>query len=61
MTSVGLLIRPSLTTSQKTPDDNRWTIDKTEFDEFIAMKKDSAPGPIWCLLVCRESWFPVPF
>ena len=45
---------------QKTPDDNRWTIDKTEFDELIAMKKDSAPGPIWCLLVCRESWFAIP-
>ena len=23
----------------------RWTIDKTEFDELSAMKKDSAPGP----------------
>ena len=30
---------------QKAPDDIRWTIDKTEFDELIAMKKDSAPGP----------------
>ena len=30
---------------RKAPDDIRWTIDKTEFDELIAMKKDSAPGP----------------
>ena len=26
------------------PDDFRWTIDRSEFDEHIAMKKDSAPG-----------------
>ena len=30
---------------QKAPDDIHWTIDGTEFDELIAMKKDSAPGP----------------
>ena len=30
---------------QKAPDDIHWTIDRTEFDELIAMKKDSAPGP----------------
>ena len=30
---------------QKAPDDFRWTIDRTEFDELIAMKKDSAPDP----------------
>ena len=30
---------------QKAPDDIRWTIDKTEFDELIALKKDSALGP----------------
>ena len=30
---------------QKAPDDIRWTVDKTDFDELIAMKKDSAPGP----------------
>ena len=29
---------------QKAPDDIRWTIDRTEFDELIALKKDSAPG-----------------
>ena len=29
---------------QEAPDDIRWTIDKTEFDELIALKKDSAPG-----------------
>ena len=30
---------------QKAPDDIRWTIDRTEFDHFIALKKDSARGP----------------
>ena len=30
---------------RKAPGDIRWTTDKTEFDELIAMKKDSAPGP----------------
>ena len=30
---------------QKAPDDIPWTIDRTEFDELIAMRKDSAPGP----------------
>ena len=30
---------------QKAPDDIRWTIDRTDFDELIALKKDSAPGP----------------
>ena len=30
---------------QKAPDDIRWTVDKTDFDELIARKKGSAPGP----------------
>ena len=30
---------------QKAPDDVRWTIDRTEFDGLLALKKDSAPGP----------------
>ena len=30
---------------QKFPDDIRWVIDRTQFDELIATKKDSAPGP----------------
>ena len=30
---------------QKAPDDIRWTIDRTELDELIALKKDSTPGP----------------
>ena len=30
---------------QKAPDDIRWIIDRTEFDELIAMKKDSALDP----------------
>ena len=30
---------------QRAPDDIRWIIDRAEFDELVAMKKDSAPGP----------------
>ena len=30
---------------QKAPDDIRWTVDKTEFDDLIALQKDSAPDP----------------
>ena len=30
---------------QQAPDDIRWIIDKTEFDDLLALKKDSAPGP----------------
>ena len=37
------------------PDDIRWFLDRTEFDELIALKQDSAPGPdgipygaFWC-------------
>ena len=30
---------------QNAPDDIRWTIGRTEFDELIATKKDSAPCP----------------
>ena len=30
---------------QKAPDDIRWTIDQTEFDEIVAFEKDSASGP----------------
>ena len=30
---------------QKAPHDIRWTMDRTEFDELVALKKDSAPGP----------------
>ena len=26
------------------PDDIRWTVDKTEFDDLLALKMDSAPG-----------------
>ena len=29
---------------QKAPDDFRWEIDKNEFDELMATKKESAPG-----------------
>ena len=27
-------------------DDINWTVDKTEFDDLLALKKDSAPGPV---------------
>ena len=30
---------------QKAPDDIHWEIDKREFDEMIAAKKESSPGP----------------
>ena len=30
---------------QKAPEDIQWVIDKREFDEIIATKKESAPGP----------------
>ena len=30
---------------QQAPDDICWTTDKAEFDDFLALKKDSAPGP----------------
>ena len=30
---------------QKAPDDIQWEIDKREFDEMIAAKKESSPGP----------------
>ena len=30
---------------QKAPDDIRWVMDKSEFDELMATKKEAAPGP----------------
>ena len=30
---------------QQAPDDKCWTIPKAEFDDLLALKKDSAPGP----------------
>ena len=30
---------------QQAPDDISWTIDQAEFDDLLALKKDSAPGP----------------
>ena len=30
---------------QHAPDDISWTVDQAEFDELLALKKDSAPGP----------------
>ena len=29
---------------QKAPDNIRWTIDQAEFDDLLALKKDSAPS-----------------
>ena len=46
------------------PDDIRWTIDKTEFDELIALKKDSAPGrdgiPYGAYRCAGGAWFAIP-
>ena len=44
---------------QKAPDDIRWIIDRTEFDELIAMKKDSALDPDgipYGAYRCAEGW-----
>ena len=30
---------------QQAPDDISWTLDQAEFDDLLALKKDSAPGP----------------
>ena len=30
---------------QQAPDNINWTIDQAEFDDLLALKKDSAPGP----------------
>ena len=49
---------------QEAPDDIRWTIDRTEFDELIALKKDSAPGPDgipYGALKCAGDWAPSSF
>ena len=58
---------------QKTLDDIRWANDRTEFDELIAMKKDSAPGllvptgvlEVWArnsfLMLAGLCWKEVPF
>ena len=49
---------------QHAPDDIGWTIDKTECDDLLALKKDSAPGPDGipprCLQMCWWPWFEVP-
>ena len=45
---------------QKAPGDIRWTIDRSEFDDLIASKKDSAPGPdgipYGVFISVREGW-----
>ena len=38
-------MKTSLRYVQKAPDHIRWDIDRNEFDELIASKKESAPGP----------------
>ena len=35
----------SRTEVQKAPDDIQWEIDKREFDEMMATKQESGPGP----------------
>ena len=30
---------------QQAPDDIRWTVDQTEFDDLLVLKKDSVPNP----------------
>ena len=30
---------------QQAPDDTNWTFDQAEFDDLVALNKDSAPGP----------------
>ena len=35
----------SLRYVQQAPDDIRWTNDETEFDDLLALMKDSALGP----------------
>ena len=49
---------------QKAQDDIRWTIDRTEFDEHIALKKDSAPCPDgmpYGAYKCAWDWAPSSF
>ena len=49
---------------QKAPDDIHWTTDRTEFDELIAMKKDSVLGPLEFHMVLtdvRGDWAPSSF
>ena len=50
---------------QKAPGDIHWLIDRTEFDELIAMKKDSAPSPdgipYGAFRCARRTGLPVPF
>ena len=41
---------------QTAEEDIQWTIDKQEFDEMIATKKESAPGP-WCFCSTRLAPF----
>ena len=44
---------------QQAPDDIRWVIDKNEFDELMATKKESAPGPDgipYSLYRCAGDW-----
>ena len=38
-------MRPFSNTYKKAREDIQWEIDKREFDEMIATKKESAPGP----------------
>ena len=62
---------------QQAPDDISWTLDQAEFDDFLALKKVSAPGPdgipavsagvlvVWVrsssLMLTKLFWKEVPF
>ena len=39
-------------------DDISWTIDQAEFDELLALKKDSAPGPDGIPTTSTVCWWP---
>ena len=44
-TSGTMPTRPFSNTFRKIPDGIQWEMDKREFDELTATKKESAPGP----------------
>ena len=43
---------------QQAPDDIRWTTDQAEFDDLLALKKDSAPGPDGIPYGLQMCWWP---
>ena len=45
---------------QQAPDDICWTFHKAEFDDLLALKKDSAPGTDGIPYGAGGSWFAIP-